>query len=75
MSLVIRLKAKGSKNHPAFRIVVMEARSKRDGRSLAEIGYYNPGVTPPLIQVDQKALEKWLKTGAKLSNGLAKILK
>lgn len=40
--LKIRLKRSGSKNNPFYKIVVMENLMKRDGKALAELGYYNP---------------------------------
>lgn len=75
MSLVIRLKSKGRKGKHIFGVVVMEKRSKRDGKSIQEIGFYNPTIHPPQLNIDQKVLKMWLNRGAKLSEGVAKILK
>jgi len=74
MSLVVKLKQRGAKKSHTYKIVVAESRSKRDGKSVAEIGYYNPLVKPPIIFVDKKNLSYWQEKGAKLSQGVAKIL-
>lgn len=38
----IRLKKYGRKGQPCYRIVAMDSRSKRDGRSIEELGFFNP---------------------------------
>mgnify|MGYP001563388010 CR=1 FL=1 len=73
MSLKIRLSKIGSKGKPIYRIVVMPARSKRDGKNLDVLGFYNPGQSP-LVKIDQKRYQEWLERGAKPSEGLRKIL-
>ena len=40
--LKIRLKKYGRKNQPCYRIVAMDSRTKRDGRVIEELGFYNP---------------------------------
>ena len=42
MAVKIRLKKNGSKEEPLYRIVVADSRSRRDGRLIEELGYYNP---------------------------------
>jgi len=74
MSLIIRLKRTGKKNQPYYKIVVNEIRSKRNGKSLKEIGYFNPSFNPPVLKVNRQEFEKWIKLGAKLSSGLKKII-
>lgn len=74
MSLTIRLKKIGSRNRKIYKIVVAEKRSKRNGKSIAEIGYYNPQVDPPVVKVDKSLLEKKIEEGASLSEGVRKIL-
>jgi len=75
MSVVIRLKKLGARGRSTYRIVVIEKRSKRDGKNIEEIGYYNPLVKPPEIKIENNRLEYWLKNGAKTSSGVNKILK
>ena len=38
----LRLKKYGRKGQPCYRIVAMNSTTKRDGRSIEELGYYNP---------------------------------
>jgi len=74
MSLVIRLKKLGAKGRPTYRLVVAEKRSKKEGKNIEEIGYYNPLVKPPEIKINKDRLEYWLKNGARQSRGVNKIV-
>ncbi len=40
--LKLRLKRIGRKSSPSYRLVIMENTSRRDGRPIEEVGYYNP---------------------------------
>jgi len=60
--LKIRLKRIGRKNKPFYRVVLMENLSKRDGRSIAELGYYDP--IKKVINLDKLTLSKYLNFGA-----------
>ena len=60
--LKIRLKRIGRKNKPFYRVVLMENLSKRDGRSIAELGYYDP--IKKVINLDKVTLSKYLNFGA-----------
>jgi len=61
--LALRLKKTGKKKSPEYRVVIMEKKSRRDGRSIDEIGYYNP-ITKK-IKLNFYKLEKWLSQGVK----------
>ena len=61
--LAIRFKRVGRKHQPSFRVVIAEKRSKRDGLSVDDIGFYNP-ITKE-FGVKKERLEHWLKVGAK----------
>lgn len=74
MSVSIRLSRVGKKNQPVYRIVVAKTRSKRNGKSLQQLGLYNPSVNPPIFKLDQKAFEQWLQKGALISTGLRRLL-
>ena len=65
----------GAKKKPFYRIVVADSRSPRDGRTIEEIGYYNPNVNPAEIKVDVEAAQKWLPTGAQPSDTVRSLLK
>jgi small subunit ribosomal protein S16 len=60
--LKIRLKRTGRKNNPFYRIVLMENLSKRDGKAIAELGYYNPLTKE--IKFDTINLHKYINCGA-----------
>ena len=49
----IRLKRMGQKKAPFYRVVVADQRSPRDGRFIAEIGYYDPTKEPSVIKFDE----------------------
>jgi small subunit ribosomal protein S16 len=74
MSAVIRLKKFGTKKRPFYRIVVMDSRSSRDGRTIEELGYYHPiAVEEKQICFDATKAVKWLKEGARPSDTVRKI--
>jgi small subunit ribosomal protein S16 len=60
--LKIRLKKAGRKRKPFYRIVLMESLSKRDGRAIAELGYYDP--MKKVISFNKKDLHKYINCGA-----------
>ncbi|TQS75583.1 30S ribosomal protein S16 [Ornithinibacillus gellani] len=68
MAVKIRLKRMGSKRNPFYRIVVADARSPRDGRSIEQIGTYNPVVNPVEVKIDEEKALNWMANGAKPSD-------
>ena len=60
----IRLARIGAKKSPFYRIVVADAKTPRNGRSIAELGYYDPTKNPTVLKIDVAEAQKWLKTGA-----------
>lgn len=62
--LKIRLSKTGKRNQPSFRIVVQEAQSKRDGKYIDHLGYYNPRQEPAEFRLDKKKYQEWIKKGA-----------
>ena len=66
MAVKIRLKRMGAKKAPFYRIVVADSRSPRDGKSIAEIGYYDPTKDPIDLKVDIEAAKKWVETALNL---------
>ena len=55
MAVKIKLKRLGKIREPYYRIVVADARTKRDGRAIEEIGRYHPKAEPSLIEVELRA--------------------
>ncbi len=62
--LKIKLSRVGKKNQPQYRVVVAEARSKRDGAHTDRIGYYNPLTDPAEFKIDINKYNDWLTKGA-----------
>ena len=60
----MRLKRIGAKKAPAYRIVVADSRSPRDGRFIEQIGFYNPLTNPAEIKIDAEKAKTWLANGA-----------
>ena len=71
----IRLKRVGKRKQPAYRVVVADARSPRDGRIIESIGHYQPLHDPSLISIDNERAVYWLQKGAQPSDAVAKILR
>ncbi len=62
--LRIRLTRTGKRNQPRYRIVVKEKRSKRDGRYIDLLGFYDPTQNPSVIKLDKKKYDEWIAKGA-----------
>ena len=75
MSVRIRLKRFGTKRRPYYRIVVMDSRSPRDGRTIEEVGFYHPiEIEEKQIQVKEERVRDWLNKGAQPSDTVKKLL-
>ena len=70
----IRLRRVGARGKPMYRIVVADSRSPRDGAFIEVIGQYNPLTEPETINVDKQKASKWLNSGAKPTNTVARLL-
>jgi small subunit ribosomal protein S16 len=64
MALKIRLTKVGSVHQPLYRVVVAEARSRRDGAAIENLGTYRPGDKGSPIKVDLARVDYWLSKGA-----------
>ena len=64
----------GKKKAPFYRIVVADGRMPRDGRFIAELGYYDPTKEPSVIKVDEEETKKWLANGAQPTDTVKKLL-
>ena len=74
MAVKIKLKRLGKIRAPYYRIVVADARTKRDGRAIEEIGKYHPKAEPSLIEVNSERAQHWLSVGAQPTDPVRKIL-
>jgi small subunit ribosomal protein S16 len=71
----IKLMRLGKMRAPYYRIVVADARTKRDGRSIETIGKYHPKEDPSFIEVDSERAQYWLGVGAQPTEAVAAILR
>lgn len=70
--LKLRLKRFGKKREASYRIVVAQSTSRRDGRPLAEVGFYNPRSDE--VRLDVPVILDWLKKGAQPTDTVRDIL-
>ena len=75
MATKIRLKRMGKKFYAVYRVVVMDSRTKRDGRALEEIGLYNPNTQPSTIEIKSDRAQYWLGVGAQPTDQVLNLLK
>ena len=64
----------GKIREPYYRIIVADARTKRDGRAIEEIGKYHPKADPSFIEVNSDRAQHWLSVGAQPTDPVRKIL-
>lgn len=74
MAVKIRLTRVGKKRQPAYRVVVADSRSPRDGRYIEQIGRYDPTVDPSIVEIDNDRAKYWLSNGAQPSSQVKKLL-
>jgi small subunit ribosomal protein S16 len=71
--LKLRLKRNGRKRQPSYRLVIMESASRRNGRPIDEVGYYNPITKESYFNQDK--IIKWLKYGVQPTETVFQLLK
>jgi small subunit ribosomal protein S16 len=65
----------GAKKKPFYRIVVADARTARDGKTIDDIGFYDPTKDPVVFKVDEEAAKKWLSNGAQPTETVRRFFK
>ena len=75
MAVKIRLMRMGMKGRPFYRVVVAHATSKRDGRAIDQLGYYDPMTDPSTVKIDGDKALHWLQRGAQPTDTVADMLK
>lgn len=73
--LMIRLARFGAKKKPFYRVVVIEKEKARNGRNIEVVGHYNPRSTPAAVHLQHERIEHWVKTGAQMSDTVARLVK
>jgi small subunit ribosomal protein S16 len=71
--LKLRLKRTGRKRSPSYRLVIMENTTRRDGRPIEEVGYYDP--ISKNYKLDSEKIQKWLGYGVKPTKTVSNLLK
>lgn len=71
--LKLRLKRTGRKRSASYRLVIMEHSTRRDGRPVDEVGFYNPITKQSSFDITK--ITNWLKVGAKPSDTVFYLLK
>ena len=75
MAVKMRLRRMGAKKAPFYRIVVADSRFPRDGRSIEELGYYNPMQDPPVLLINGEKAKEWIAKGAQPTDTVRDLLK
>jgi len=77
MAVRIRMKRLGRKHRPYFRIVAIDARQPRDGRTLEELGTYDPMVknTDERVRLKPDRIKYWISVGALPSEKVEVLLR
>lgn len=73
--LKIKLSRFGKKDQPHYRIIVNEARSKRDGGYVASLGHYAPTQTPKILEVNIEEYKTWITKGAQPTPTVENLVK
>ena len=75
--VVIRLARGGAKKRPFYNVVVADSRTRRDGRFIERIGFYNPGAaaSEESLRIAQDRLTYWKGVGAQVSPTVERLVK
>ncbi|QIS05231.1 30S ribosomal protein S16 [Nocardia brasiliensis] len=74
MAVRIKLTRMGKIRNPQYRIIVADARTRRDGRAIESIGKYHPKEEPSLIEIDSERAQYWLGVGAQPTEPVQRLL-
>ena len=76
MAVRIRLKRLGRRHLPFYRIAVMDSRSPRDGRSIEDVGHYDPMVPDKSqrVNLNMERIDYWISVGAQPSDKVAVLI-
>jgi small subunit ribosomal protein S16 len=74
VAVKIKLMRLGRIRQPYYRIVVADARTRRNGKAIETIGKYHPKEEPSVIEVDSERVQYWLGVGAQPTEPVQHIL-
>ena len=69
--LKLRFKKYGRKGQPSYRIVAMDSRTKRDGRTIEQLGYYDPLTKKTHLKITP--IKKYLANGAQITDSVKNL--
>lgn len=72
--LKIKLARFGKRHQPFYRIVINEARDKRDGSYVEKVGHYAPTQEPKILEVDLDRYDYWVNQGAQPTQTVAHLI-
>ena len=75
MAVKIKLQRLGKIRTPEYRVVVQDARTRRSGKVIENLGIYQPGYEPSIIRIDSERAQYWLGVGAQPTEPVAALLK
>ncbi|MEZ5413626.1 MAG: 30S ribosomal protein S16 [Opitutaceae bacterium] len=75
MALKIRLTRVGAIHNPHYRVVVAEARSRRDGAAVEQLGTYAPRNKGDQLKLDLDRVDYWIAKGAKPTDTMGAMIK
>lgn len=75
MAVRIRLTRVGATKRPSYRVVAIDSRRPRDGRSLEILGFYDPLTEPATVHIDADKLNAWIAKGARPSETVGKLMR
>jgi small subunit ribosomal protein S16 len=75
VAVKIRLTRMGKIRAPFYRVVVMDSRTRRDGKAKEQIGIYHPTREPSVVEIDSERAQYWLSVGAQPTDQVRALLK
>lgn len=75
MAVKIKLQRLGKIRQPQYRVVIADARTRRDGAVKENIGIYQPKANPSIIEIDSERAQYWLSVGAQPTETVEALLK
>ncbi|MGW4767552.1 30S ribosomal protein S16 [Nocardia sp. NPDC004278] len=74
MAVRIKLTRLGKIRNPQYRVVIADARTRRDGRAIENVGKYHPKEEPSLIEINSERVQYWLGVGAQPTEAVQRLL-
>lgn len=75
MAVKIKLQRMGKIRTPHYRVVVADARTRRSGKAIENLGIYEPKADPSVIRIDSERVQYWLGVGAQPTEPVLALLK